>query len=420
MRRLRPWPIGSMSRLSAQGPSASPSPRISRTGALASLGSRCRPGERGCPPTCASIGLGGDLALRPGRSRHHRRMGAGRRRAAGGADPAPEVPSLRGLVSRDVRSTARPSDVAHVDRASGGFRVTTAAGDEADAATLVVAVGVSPFPYAPPPFSEAMGDGIGFAIDLQDYSAYRSRPGHRGGGRPGRPRGGGARARAGAEVELIVRSRAALVRRPRALQAADALGQRLYRLAYPVVGYGPPPLNRLALHPDLSPPCRPASPARCAAHPARGRLAVASRRARGPGRGDRGRRGAKRRAARRAHPPDPDRRIAARGRCRHRRGRLPLRARADLVPLPSSRRHRRCTTAGRCSTAGSARPTRAALRGLRGRASFRPDRSLRLREPRSPRPSARALRLASRTRQERDVEREQARRNTRDGARATA
>jgi NAD(P)H-nitrite reductase large subunit len=27
--------------------------------------------------------------------------------------------------------------------------------------------------------------------------------------------------------------------------------QRLYRLAYPVVGYGPPPLNRLALHPDL-------------------------------------------------------------------------------------------------------------------------------------------------------------------------
>ena len=27
--------------------------------------------------------------------------------------------------------------------------------------------------------------------------------------------------------------------------------QRLYRLAYPVVGYGPPPLNRLALHPEL-------------------------------------------------------------------------------------------------------------------------------------------------------------------------
>jgi hypothetical protein len=27
--------------------------------------------------------------------------------------------------------------------------------------------------------------------------------------------------------------------------------QRLYRLAYPAVGYGPPPLNRLVLHPDL-------------------------------------------------------------------------------------------------------------------------------------------------------------------------
>ena len=29
------------------------------------------------------------------------------------------------------------------------------------------------------------------------------------------------------------------------------LGRRLYRLAYPAVGYGPPPLNRLVLHPDL-------------------------------------------------------------------------------------------------------------------------------------------------------------------------
>jgi hypothetical protein len=29
------------------------------------------------------------------------------------------------------------------------------------------------------------------------------------------------------------------------------MGQRLYRLAYPIVGYGPPPLNRLVLHPDL-------------------------------------------------------------------------------------------------------------------------------------------------------------------------
>jgi NAD(P)H-nitrite reductase large subunit len=29
------------------------------------------------------------------------------------------------------------------------------------------------------------------------------------------------------------------------------VAERLYRIAYPAVGYGPPPLNRLVLHPDL-------------------------------------------------------------------------------------------------------------------------------------------------------------------------
>jgi thioredoxin reductase len=66
-----------------------------------------------------------------------------------------------------------PADVVRLDRAGGLLRVTTAAGDEIDARRAVVAVGVTPFPYAPPPFDAAMGDRVSFAIERQDYSPYR-------------------------------------------------------------------------------------------------------------------------------------------------------------------------------------------------------------------------------------------------------
>jgi lysine/ornithine N-monooxygenase len=146
-----------------------------------------------------------------------------------------------------------PSDVAQVERASGPgtYRVTTVAGDTADARHVVVAVGVTPFPYAPPPFAGAIGDGIGYAIDRQDYSAYR---GGRvivvGGGQGGLEAAALAR-RAGADVEVIVRSQVRWFTDREPYRPRTPLQRRIYRLAYPVVGYGPPPLNRLALHPDV-------------------------------------------------------------------------------------------------------------------------------------------------------------------------
>jgi thioredoxin reductase len=143
------------------------------------------------------------------------------------------------------------SDVAQVDRASGVFRITTAAGDEVDAGCVVVAIGVTPFPYAPPPFAEAMGDGIVYAIDRQDYSAYRGgRVVVVGGGQGGLEAAALAR-RAGAEVEVIVRSRLRWFTDREPYRPRSPLRRRIYRLAYPVVGYGPPPLNRLALNPDV-------------------------------------------------------------------------------------------------------------------------------------------------------------------------
>ena len=144
-----------------------------------------------------------------------------------------------------------PSDVAQIERAAGVFRVTTADGAEADARLVVIAVGVTPFPHAPPPFDAVMGDGIGFAIERQDYDAYRGgRVVVVGGGQGGLEAAALAR-RAGAEVELVIRSQLRWFTDREPYRPRGRLQQRIYRVAYPVVGYGPPPLNRLALNPDV-------------------------------------------------------------------------------------------------------------------------------------------------------------------------
>jgi lysine/ornithine N-monooxygenase len=143
-----------------------------------------------------------------------------------------------------------PADVAQLDRANGRFRITTTAGDEVDARRVVVAVGVTPFPYAPPPFQAAMGDGVAFAIERQDYGAYAGGRVVVVGGGQGGLEAAALALRAGAEVELIVRSRLRWFTDREPYRPRGPIRRRLYRLAYPVVGYGPPPLNRLALHPD--------------------------------------------------------------------------------------------------------------------------------------------------------------------------
>jgi lysine/ornithine N-monooxygenase len=143
-----------------------------------------------------------------------------------------------------------PSDVAQLERGGGVFRVTTAAGGEADARDVVLAVGVTPFPHAPPPFDAFIGDGVSFAIDRQDYEAYRGRRVTVVGGGQGGLEAAALARRAGAEVEIIIRSQLRWFTDREPYRPRGRLQQRLYRLAYPVVGYGPPPLNRLALHPD--------------------------------------------------------------------------------------------------------------------------------------------------------------------------
>jgi lysine/ornithine N-monooxygenase len=144
-----------------------------------------------------------------------------------------------------------PSDVAALERSPDGYRLTTAAGDELDVREVVVAVGAVPFAYAPPPLGDAVGDRVAFATSLQDYEPYRGRRVVVVGGGQGGLESASLAVRAGADVELVVRSSLRWFADREPHRPRGRLRQRLYRLAYPVVGYGPPPLNRLALHPDV-------------------------------------------------------------------------------------------------------------------------------------------------------------------------
>jgi FAD-dependent urate hydroxylase len=144
-----------------------------------------------------------------------------------------------------------PSDVVSLEGTAGGYRLTTAAGAEIEARSVVVAVGAIPFAHAPPPFAEAMGDRVTFATALQNYDAYRDRRVIVVGGGQGGLESAALAADAGADVDLVIRSSLRWFADREPHRPRGRLRQRLYRIAYPVVGYGPPPLNRLALHPDL-------------------------------------------------------------------------------------------------------------------------------------------------------------------------
>ena len=171
-----------------------------------------------------------------------------------------------------------PSDVAELDRAGNTYRLSTAAGEEFDARKVVLAVGVTAFSYAPPPFRDALGDGVRFAIDPQDYAAHRGRRVIVVGGGQGGLESAALAARSGAEVELILRSRLHWFAEREPYTPRGPVRQRLYRLAYPVLWVRP-----AALYPPRPPPgavrlrAEAAAAAARATDPPRGRVALAAR-----------------------------------------------------------------------------------------------------------------------------------------------
>jgi hypothetical protein len=145
-----------------------------------------------------------------------------------------------------------PSNVSHIEDHRSGYRLTTETGSEVDARRVVIAVGVMPFAYVPPSLADMLGEGVGLATghpsDAGRYTGRRLLV--VGGGQAGLETAGLAW-QAGAKVEIVTRSPINWFADREPHKPRGAVGRRIYRLAYPAVGYGPPPLNRLVLHPDL-------------------------------------------------------------------------------------------------------------------------------------------------------------------------
>jgi thioredoxin reductase len=144
-----------------------------------------------------------------------------------------------------------PADVAHVDLADGGLRVTTASGEQVQANSAVLAIGVTPFPRVPPVLAESGDPRIRIVLERTGYEDLAGkRVAVIGAGNNGVESALLAHRAGAADVELLVRSRVRWFTEREPHAPRGPVRRRLYDLAYPVVGFGPPPINRFAIHPD--------------------------------------------------------------------------------------------------------------------------------------------------------------------------
>ena len=144
------------------------------------------------------------------------------------------------------------AEIAKIEDSEGGtFRLTTSRGDTFDADRVVLAVGVMPFQHVPDELRDLVGSGVELATRTHELETLRDQEVAVVGGGQSALETAGLAAQAGANVELITRSEVHWFADHEPHKRRGPLGRRLYRLAYPAVGYGPPPLNRLVLHPDL-------------------------------------------------------------------------------------------------------------------------------------------------------------------------
>jgi len=144
-----------------------------------------------------------------------------------------------------------PADVAQLELADGGVRVTTVSGDEVQARNAVLALGVTPFPRVPPVLGASGDPRIRIVLERAGYEDLADkRVAVIGAGNNGVESALLAHRADAASVELLVRSRVRWFTEREPHAPRGPVRQRLYDLAYPVVGFGPPPINRFAIHPD--------------------------------------------------------------------------------------------------------------------------------------------------------------------------
>lgn len=118
-------------------------------------------------------------------------------------------------------------------------------------AEVVVAPGIGPFPHAPPVFQSMIDDErIRFSAGFRRADHDEVRTAVVGAGQSA-VEAAAAAATSGAATTLLARSSVHWFADHEPSNRRGPLQRRLFELAYPAVGYGPPPLNRIVLHPDL-------------------------------------------------------------------------------------------------------------------------------------------------------------------------
>jgi pyridine nucleotide-disulfide oxidoreductase len=145
-----------------------------------------------------------------------------------------------------------PADIELIEPAQEGYRLTTTAGEEFAARRVVLAIGALRFSHAPGSLAGTVdGESVIYATDrVDDPTVAGKRVTIVGAGQTALE-SASILLRDGASVEIIVRSSVHWFADREAMAERGPVGEWFYKLAYPVVGFGPPPLNRFAGQPDL-------------------------------------------------------------------------------------------------------------------------------------------------------------------------
>jgi hypothetical protein len=136
---------------------------------------------------------------------------------------------------------------------TGGFHLRTSARDEVDARRLIVAVGVTPFPVLPDALRDVPEDRLSYAVERQEFSPLA---GQRvllvGAGQTALESASLAIDAGAASVEIVARGpvRFHPDRKQQVSWLPEPIRKRVWKLAYPIGGFGPPGVNLFALHPE--------------------------------------------------------------------------------------------------------------------------------------------------------------------------
>jgi thioredoxin reductase len=144
------------------------------------------------------------------------------------------------------------SRIDHIAPEADGFSLHTDDGRTATAKNVILALGVTPFAFVPEAFRHLGPEHASVAVSATPEG---SRTGKRvivvGGGQNALEAALGAHRAGAARVDVLVRSRIRWFAAHEPNIRRGRMPAWLFRTAYPIVGFGPPPLNRLVLHPRL-------------------------------------------------------------------------------------------------------------------------------------------------------------------------